>query len=232
MSKSSKTRRGCQPQKAQKNRGAGHGAPGNDSVHWSALLFPGFQTVKQNFFHVHRAFYLEIPLCRLCSFTSPARQFGANDVTTLGYPSLGFDATLFRKAFSVCLVVRIGVLFGFHWIKTCCQPRLSIFWLFETKLGTCFPAFGCSIPQSMFSRGPSAPLKTILLCLTWTPQARSCQFARCVIRFRDSCLSKGDVPFHGQYIGVETSVFLKWRLFTDSSHTDGCMKHPRFHGGH
>ena len=46
---------------AQKNRGAGHGAPENDSVHWSALLFPGFQTCKQKFFHVHRAFYLENP---------------------------------------------------------------------------------------------------------------------------------------------------------------------------
>ena len=76
--------------RAQKNRGAGHGAPGNDSVHWSALSFPGFQTFKQKLFHVHRAFYLEILLCRLCSFTSPAHQLGANDVTTLGYPSLGF----------------------------------------------------------------------------------------------------------------------------------------------
>lgn len=101
------------PQNAQKNRGAGHGAPGNDSVHWSALSFPGFQTFKQNFFHVHRAFYLEILLCRLCSFTSPAHQFGANDVTTLGYPSLGFRATFFRKAFSqFALWIKSGSCLG------------------------------------------------------------------------------------------------------------------------
>ena len=207
VSKSSKTRRGCQPQKAQKNRGAGHGAPGNDSVHWSALLFPGFQTVKQNFFHVHRAFYLEILLCRLCSFTSPARQFGANDVTTLGYPSLGFDATLFRKAFSVCLVVRIGVLFGFHWIKTCCQPRLSIFWCLKTKLGTWFPAVCCSIPQSMFSRGPSAPLKTFLLCLTWTLPARSCHFARLVSAFGLRAFQKGTFPFMASTLELKPPCF-------------------------
>ena len=126
---------------------------------------------------------------------------------------------------------KIGVLFGSHRIKICCQPRLSTVWLFETKLGIRFPAFGCSIPQSSFSRGPSAPVKTFLLCLTWTLPARSCRFARCVIHFRSSCLSKRDVPLHGQYIGVETSVFLKWRLFTDPSHTDVCMKHPRFCGG-
>ena len=86
----SRALRGARFKRAQKNRGAGHGAPGNDSVHWSALSFPGFQTFKQKLFHVHRAFYLEILLCRLCSFTSPAHQLGANDVTTLGYPSLGF----------------------------------------------------------------------------------------------------------------------------------------------
>ena len=53
--------------------------------------------------------------------------------------------------------------------------------------------------------------------------ARSFQFTRCVIRFRSSCFSKGDVPFHGQYIGVETSVFLNRCLFTGSSHTEVCM---------
>ena len=164
----------------------------------SALSFPGFQTFKQKLFHVHRAFYLEILLCRLCSFTSPAHQLGANDVTTLGYPSLGFWCNVVSKGvLSVCLVDKIGVLFGCHWIKTCCQPRLSIFWCLKTKLGTWFPAACCSIPQSMFSRGPSAPLKTFLLCLTWTLAARSCHFARCCIRFRSSCVSKGDVPFHG-----------------------------------
>lgn len=119
--------------------------------------------------------------------------FGANDVTTLGYPS-------------PVLVQRLSkglVQFALPW--------------------SVFSPAAVPLPKARPRRTHRPVPAALRLTLHGRRPARSFQFTRCVIRFRSSCFSKGDVPFHGQYIGVETSVFLNRCLFTGSSHTEVCM---------
>lgn len=144
----------------------------------------------------------EIRFCRLCSFTSPART--GREQTMLPHWDLPFFSCLdraYRKALQFIASVKIWGLMRNIPIKICCQPRLSI-----CCIGSNFTwIFLCFVRTH--------PLFSMICSISWVSLSR---------------VLKGS-PFAGQYIGVETSVFLDWRLFTDSfSHTGVSMREPLF----